>query len=198
MSTDTLLLAVSTFFAMVAALSGVIAVIIAGKSLSEARATITELQQLTKAAAIETKAQTAVAERMEAVANGSTATVQMLHVTILEAGVQAEIDSLVRVATAVSEVASACLRIAGGQPEFLFTVAQENLRAALISIQDDANLQNCGAIARGRQASSSAARYVHGARAETRDALDAARARRKKIVDDASLLFKNIAGTTQG
>lgn len=134
MSTDTLLLAVSTFFAMVAALSGVIAVIIGAKSLSEARATITELQQLTQAAVIETKAQAAVAERMEAVVNGSTATVQMLHVTILEAGVQAEIDSLVRVAAAVSEVASACLRIAGGQPEFLFTVAQENLRAALISM----------------------------------------------------------------
>jgi hypothetical protein len=171
---------VSTFSAAVAALAALATLVVAYLTFREGRATIIELKKLSQEAARETAAQEAIVASTQKLVQASNATATVIHSLFLEAQAAREVEALLRVRTALAEIASATQRVlVDRQPEFLFYVARQNLRAALAGIPDtehalpvSCGIGNDGSIVQARQNELQADHEVD-------EALDAARVRVK-------------------
>jgi hypothetical protein len=127
---------ISTISAAVAAGAALATLIVALLTLREGRATIAELQKVAGEAAKETAAQQAIVRSMERLVGVSNVTVAVLHSVFLEAQAAREVESLLRIRTAVAEVAYATQRIFEGQPSIVFYGARQHLMAALAAVPD--------------------------------------------------------------
>ena len=129
---------ISTVSAAVAARAALATLGVAWRSLREGRTTIEGLKALAAEAANETAAQKAILESMNGLTLASRMTATVLHAVFLEAQAAREFEALVRVRVALAEVVTAIERVLGGQPEFVFFMARQNLLAALAGVADAA------------------------------------------------------------
>ncbi len=132
-----LLTLISTISAAVAALAALATLVVAYLTFREGRKTIAELKALALEAAKETAAQEAMVESMQSLVRGSNVTALVIHAVFLEARTAREMEALLRIRTALAEVAYATQRVmAEHQPDFLFYGARQALRAALAGVPD--------------------------------------------------------------
>jgi hypothetical protein len=128
---------ISTISAAVAAVAALATLVFAFLTFREGRKTITELKRLAVEAAKETAAQEAMVKSMQTLVQGSNVTATVLHSVFLEAQAAREVEALLRVRTALAEVAYATQRVmAENQPPILFYGARQTLRAALAGVPD--------------------------------------------------------------
>ena len=123
-------------WAAVAAVAALATLFVAYLTLREGRSTIVELRKVAGEAAKETAAQEAIVESTRALVKASETSTTVLHSIFLETQAAREIESLLRVRSALAEVAYATQRAMNGQPEIVFYGARQTLRAALAGVLD--------------------------------------------------------------
>src|SRR5947207_11580114 len=96
---------ISTVSAALAAGAALATLIVALLTLREGRSTIAELRKVAAEAAKETTAQQAMVRSMERLIGVSNTTVAVLHSVLLESQAAREFEGLLRIRTAVAEVA---------------------------------------------------------------------------------------------
>jgi hypothetical protein len=177
--------------AAVAALAALATLVVAFLTLREGRKTITELKTLALEASKETAAQEAIVRSTERLVQASNVTATVLHSVFLEAQAAREVEALLRIRTALAEVAYATQRVIDGQPFIVFYGARQNLRAALAGVPDAEHVLpvsegiSTGTDVHARQNELQADHELDAAFREAREKLAAANRQANKATDTA-------------
>jgi hypothetical protein len=128
---------ISTIAAGVAAVAALGTLIVAFLTLREGRATIAELRKVATEAAKETAAQEAIVQSTQRLVQASNVTATVLHSVFLETHAAREVEALLRIRTALADVATATqhMLVENPQPD-IFYGARQGLRAALAGVPD--------------------------------------------------------------